>query len=148
MKTKIDHFLNSLDRSPRTIFAYRNALEQYIKAVGEDAELNTDTYIKFLVTLKDKSSATQRLYTTAVLKFYLFCKAGNWAELKDATSHYTKKSAQRAVYFNREAVEKMISYCEFLHEGLLDLRDRAFLLTLVDTGLRIFRSMLPQTRRY
>ncbi len=31
----------------------------------------------------------------------------------------------------------MITYCKSLQEGLLDLRDRAFLLTLVDTGLQI-----------
>jgi hypothetical protein len=45
IKTKIDHFLNSLDRSPKTVFTYRNALEQYVKVVGEDAELTTDTFI-------------------------------------------------------------------------------------------------------
>jgi integrase/recombinase XerC len=148
IKTTIDHFLNSLDRSPKTVFTYPNALEGYAKVVGEDAELNTDPFIKFLIALNDKSPATQRVYTTAVLKFYVFCKVRNWAELKDATSHYTEKSGQRAVNFNREALEKMIAYYESLRGCLFDLRDRAFVLTLADTGLRVSEECSLKARRY
>jgi len=137
MKTEIYRFLNTLQRSPQTIFAYGNALEQFVKAVGEDADLNIETYTKFLTSLENKSASTQRIYTTAVLKFYAFCKAGNWAELKEATRHYTRKSGKRIVNFNHDAVEKVVSYCESLKGDLFALRDRAFVLTLVDTGLRI-----------
>jgi len=140
MKTNINLFLDTLDRSPKTIFAYKNALSQFSQVVGENAELNTETYIKFLISLKQKSPSTQRVYRTAVLKFYAFCKAGNWAELKEATQHYTRKPGKRIVNFNRDAVEKIINYCESLNKENADLealRDRAFVLTLVDTGLRI-----------
>src|SRR5690349_2129779 len=137
MRIEINSFLNSFNRSPKTIFAYRNALEQFVKTVGENAELNTESYIKFLSALKNKSPSTQRVYRTAVLKFYAFCKAGNWAELKEATDHYTRKQGKRIVNFNREAIEQMIVYCESLSGDLFALRDRAFVLTLVDTGLRI-----------
>ena len=78
IKTEINNFLNTLDRAPKTIFAYRNALQQFLNVVGEDAELNTATYIRFLVSLQNKSPSTQRVYISAVLKFYTFCKAGNW----------------------------------------------------------------------
>ncbi len=137
MKSEISRFLETLDRSPRTIFTYRNSLEQFVKVVGDGAELNTEAYVKFLASLKNKSPSTQRVYTTAVLKFYAFCKSGNWAELKEATAHYTRKSGKRIVNFNREALEKIIMHCESLNGDLLALRDRAFVLTLVDTGLRI-----------
>jgi site-specific recombinase XerD len=137
MRHEINRFLETLDRSPKTIFAYRNALSQFTQVVGDNAELNTDTYIRFLVSLKQKSPSTQRVYRTAVLKFYAFCKAGNWAELQEATKHYTRKPGKRIVNFNREAVEKIINYCESLNTDLEALRDRAFVLTLVDTGLRI-----------
>src|SRR6266540_1413326 len=103
MKTEINSFLNSLDRSPKTIFAYRNALEQLMKVVGENAELNTATYLEFLVSLQNKSPSTQRVYTTAVLKFYKFCKAGNLTELQEATQRYKHTSGKRIVTFNREA---------------------------------------------
>ena len=75
MEKEIEFFLDSLTHSPKTIFAYRNALEQFVKAVGKNAELSTATYIEFLASLRDKSSSTQRVYTTAVLKFYKFCQS-------------------------------------------------------------------------
>jgi site-specific recombinase XerD len=137
MKKDINRFLDTLGRSPNTIFAYRNALEQFVKVVGEDAELNTEMYSKFLISLKQKSASTQRVYTTAVLKLYAFCKAGNWAELKEATAYYRRRSGKRIVNFDREAIEQVIKYCSRLNGDLLALRDRAFVLTLADTGLRI-----------
>ena len=145
MKTEINRFLDTLDRSPKTIFAYRNGLAQFVKAVGEDAELNTETYAKFLISLKNKSASTQRVYITAVLKFYAFSKAGNWVELKEVTEQYRRRSGKRIVRFNRDAVEKVIEFCSSLSAdtsaslstNLEALRDRAFVLTLVDTGLRI-----------
>ena len=145
MKTKIKAFLETLDRSPRTIFAYRNALNQFVSVVGEDVELNLSAYTKFLISIKSKSPATKRVYTTAIRKFYAFHKAWNPDELKEVTEHYTRTQGKRIVNFNREAVEKVIAYCVSLNsesassprEALEALRDRAFVLTLVDTGLRI-----------
>lgn len=137
MNERIEHFLSTLQRSPRTVFTYRNALRQFVNTVGDDAELNTATYTDFLSSLRDKSPSTQRVYRTAVLKFYAFCKAGNFAELKEATEHYTRRQGKRIVNFNREAVEQIIAYCATLTGSLLALRDRAFVLTLADTGLRI-----------
>ena len=140
MKTQINHFLDTLDRSPKTIFAYRNALEQFIKVVGEDAEMNIESYTAFLKAIKLKSPSTKGIYTTAVRQLYAFCKAGNSDELKEATKHYTRNQGKRIVNFNREAVEKVIEYCSSLSGNLEALRDRAFVLTLVDTGLRISES--------
>ena len=145
IETNINRFLETLDRSPKTIFAYRNALEQFVKAVGVDAELNTQTYTIFLTSIKTKAPSTKRVYTTAVRKFYAFSKAGNWFEMKEATEHYTRNQGKRIVNFNREAVEKVIEFCSSLSTNtsaslstnLEALRDRAFVLTLVDTGLRI-----------
>ena len=145
METKIKTFLETLDRSPRTVFAYGNALNQFVLVVGKDANLDLTTYTKFLNSIKSKSPATKRVYTTAVRKFYAFHKAWNADELKEATEHYTRLQGKRIVNFNREGVEKVIAYCESLRaeagsssrENLEALRDRAFVLTLADTGLRI-----------
>jgi len=142
---QIEHFLGTFQRSPRTVFAYRNALNQFVKIVGASANLNTQTYVKFISALRDKSPSTQRVYRTAVLKFYAFCKAGNPAELKEATEHYTRNQGKRIVHFNRAEIEKVIAHCAALtgeasESGaaqLEALRDRAFVLTLADTGLRI-----------
>ncbi len=137
MKTEINRFLDSLSRSPRTIRTYRHSLDLFERCVGDDAELNLETYTKFLNSLKSKSPSTQRVHTTAVQKFYAFCRAGNAAELKEATEHFTRKPGKRIVNFNREAVEAVIAHCDTLQGDLAALRDRAFVLTLADTGLRI-----------
>jgi len=137
METKIKDFLETLDRSPRTIFAYRFALKQFVRVVGEDAELNLTTYTKFLTAIKSKSPSTKHIYATAVRRFYAFCKAWNSDELKDATKHYTRNQGKRIVNFNRDIVEKVIEHCDSLNGSLEALRDRAFVLTLADTGLRI-----------
>jgi len=137
MQSKIDDFLSTLNRSKKTIAAYSYALRRFVSVVGLDAELNAETYVKFLKSIKDLSPSTNRIWRTAVLKFYAFCKAGNWAELDEATKHYTRKSGKRIVNFNREAVEKVIAHCASLSGDLEALRDCAFTLTLADTGLRI-----------
>jgi integrase/recombinase XerC len=137
MEPKIKAFLDTLDRSPRTVFAYRNALNQFIRVVGDDAALNLETYTAFLASIKSKSPATKRVYTTAVRKFYAFHKAWNADALKEATDHYTRNPGKRIVNFNREAVDKVIHYCSSLNADLEAMRDRAFVLTLADTGLRI-----------
>ena len=145
MEAKIKAFLETLDRSPRTIFAYRNALRQFVIVVGENAALNLDTYIKFLSAIKSKPPATKQLYATAVRRFYAFHKAWNSDDLKEATKHHARNPGKRIVNFNREALEKVIVYCASLdgksakspRKVLEDLRDRAFVLTLADTGLRI-----------
>ena len=56
LKTEIKRFLDTLDRSPRTVFTYQNALKQFVYAVGEEnVELTAEIYTKFLATLKSKS---------------------------------------------------------------------------------------------
>ena len=145
MQSKIEDFLSTLKRQKTTIAAYRYALRRFVEVVGANAELNTEAYIKFLTAIKDLSPSTSRIWRTAVLKFYIFCKAGNLTELENATEHYTSKPGRRIVNFNREAVEKVITHCEAMSGDALTslsakleaLRDRAFVLTLADTGLRI-----------
>jgi integrase/recombinase XerC len=137
LKTEIKRFLDTLDRSPRTISTYENALKQFMYVVGEDVELTPENYSKFLTAFKSASPSTKNTYGSAVRKFYKFCKAGHAEEIRDITEHFTRQKGKRFVTFNREAVEKVIAYCTQLDGGLEALRDRAFVLTLVDTGLRI-----------
>ena len=54
-----------------------------------------------------------------------------------AKRQYSKRQGVHLPNFDRQVVEKVISYCGTLGRNLIALRDRAFILTLVDTGLRI-----------
>lgn len=137
MKTQIDHFLDTLDASKNTIDTYRYALQRFISIVGEDAPLDAQTFENFLQEIKDYSPSTKQIWRSAVLGLYKFCKSKDLAEVQNLIHHYTRRQAKRIVNFNRNAIEQVIKYCSQLSGDLPALRDRAFVLTLVDTGLRI-----------
>jgi site-specific recombinase XerD len=137
METKIKAFLETLDRSPRTISTYRNALRQFVKIVGDDAELNLETFIAFLVAIRPMSPASKQVYTTALKKFYRFYKICSSDELDEAIEHYTRRLGKRIQNVDTHLAEQVIQYCLSLSGDLEALRDRAFVLTLADTGLRI-----------
>jgi len=137
MQAQINHFLDTLDLSQNTVTAYRYGLQRFMSIVGEDAPLNVETYETFLVAIKEFSPSTKQIWRSAVLGLYAFCKSGDLAAMKGITKHYTRKQGKRMVNFNREAIEQVIEYCSRLNGDLPALRDRAFVLTLADTGLRI-----------
>ena len=137
MQNEIKRFLDTLDLSANTIDAYRYALQRFVYIVGDDAPLNAETFEKFLVEIKDYSPSTRQIWRSAVLGFYTFSRSDDLAEIQTLIRHYTRRGSKRIVNFNREAIEQVIEYCSQLGGDLPALRDRAFVLTLADTGLRI-----------
>jgi site-specific recombinase XerD len=137
MKEQINHFLSTLDASENTLRTYTYALQRFVEIVGEDASLNAETFERFLSAIKDYSPSTRQIWRSAVLGLYTFSKSSDLAEIKVLIKHYTRKQGKRMVNFDREAIEKVIEYCSQLSGDLRALRDRAFVLTLADTGLRI-----------
>lgn len=137
MQEQINRFLDTLDLSKNTIDTYRYALRRFVEIVGENAPLNTETFEKFLVEIKDYAPSTKQIWHSALLGLYTFCRSNDLAEIQGIIRHYTRKQGKRIVNFDREAVEKVIEYCSRLSGDLPALRDRAFVLTLADTGLRI-----------
>ena len=129
----------SKTRSQKTHKTYAHALKTFAEIVNS-APLTTDTFIKFLLKIVDANPSTQALYRSAVMGLYIFSsKYGRVeiAELIAAKRQYSKRLGSRLPNFDREAIEKMISFCNSLSGDLMALRDRAFVLTLADTGLRI-----------
>ncbi len=136
-------FLESVKyaRSAKTYDTYNQAMKTFISVTNDNAPLTTETYIDFLKSLRDYSPSTQATYKTAVLGLYsYFGENGgvvNLFALRSATKRYIKKKGQRLPEFDRDAIEKLVSYAKQLSGTLSNLRDRAFVLTLADTGLRI-----------
>jgi integrase len=126
-------------RSPKTHKTYAQALKTFTAVVGDDP-LTTETYIKFLRRTKDINPSTQAIYRSAIMGLYLYASQYtkiDVAALTQAKRRYAQRKGYRLPTFDREAIEKIILYCEALQSGLINLRDRAFVLTLADTGLRI-----------
>ncbi len=126
-------------RSQKTHRTYAQALRTFTAIVG-DAPLLTETYVRFLRKTKDMNPATQAIYRSAIMGLYLYASKYmdvNVAALSQAKRQYGQRRGYRLPTFNRTAIEKVILHCEAMRNGLAELRDRAFVLTLADTGLRI-----------
>jgi site-specific recombinase XerD len=113
-------------------------------------KLTEEAIAWFAATLKDYAPATERLYLTAAAGFYEFLAAEqltapNLPRLRLLIRQRARKPGQRLPQFPREQIETMIDFAINLahtttsnnQERLRNLRDRAFLITLGDTGLRV-----------
>lgn len=135
MNQQAEKYLKTLDRLPNTLKTYRWALDYYFQLVGE--ELNNEQYEQFLVEIRDLSPSSKRVLLSAVMGLYNYCEIPDAAKREKLNEHYTRKLKAKPVIFDRPAVEQILAYCDGLRGDLMALRDRAFVLTLADTGFRI-----------
>lgn len=145
-------------RSENTTRAYANALSAFMRVLKEHwiepespvSQLSEDGLAWMLSYLKIFSSATERLYTQAVKGFYEYLAAErlaviNLPRLEQFIRQRTRRAGQRMPQFPREDIERVLEFVNNFTSNLSDkpeehlraLRDRAFLLTLADTGLRV-----------
>jgi site-specific recombinase XerD len=146
-----------LSRSANTSRTYRQTLQSFRATLGRldvDAarlparRAREDWITSFASDLKQRSPATERLYLTAAAGWYEYLAAQQLADVNLARVHLlirqrARRAGQRLPQFPRSAIEQVLeSVAEPApsadpHERLRRLRDRAFLLTLADTGLRV-----------
>jgi integrase/recombinase XerC len=144
-------------RSSNTALSYAKGLQFFtetLKGMGLEAsstpvsQLSEDAVPGLLDALKAFSPATEQLYLVAAKRFYNFLAARKWAEinlprLNEFILQQARRPGRRLPQFPRDDIEKVIDHISQLVpsadpvERLRDLRDRAFLLTLADTGLRV-----------
>jgi len=149
----------ALSRSENTARTYRNGLIVFTQVLREyhiDPEISSidvlkeDAILWFTRWLKTYSPTTERLYLTAVHGFYEFLAAENLAEInlpriKLLIRQRARRVGQRLPQFPRDEIDVIIRYAINLAASpsgndsvrLRALRDRAFLLTLADSGLRV-----------
>jgi len=157
----IDAFLQnlSLSRSANTARTYRNGMREFVIILqkhGKNAEsepvenLQEDTIAWLAAGLKKYAATTERLYLTAVTQFFEFLSAEklasvNLARVRLLIKQRARRPGQRLPQFPKHAIEIVLDYAiklsqlptEDENEKLRNLRDRAFLITLADTGLRV-----------
>lgn len=161
IKRSIDFYINniSLARSENTARTYRNALNLFQEVLeaynlpietSMIEELPEDAIAWFAKYLKIYSPATERLYLSAAKGYYEYLAGENIAELnlpriRMLIRQRARRYGQRLPQFPRDEIDEMNIYAQSLvnlhpedvSERLRNLRDRAFLLTLADTGLRV-----------
>ena len=148
-----------LSRSSNTARTYHNAIN-YFRNLLESKKVNIDATpptefseeaVAWLADdLKEMSPATERLYLTAVIGFYHYLVAEqlaspNLPRIQLIIRQRARRMGHRLPQFPKDYIEKVLDYAIYLAspenvnevERLRILRDRAFLLTLADTGLRV-----------
>ena len=157
----IQNYLNSvkLSRSANTFRTYANAMRLFSDVLAKNgldpksadlSELTEDAVIWMATALKDFSSATEQVYMTATVGLYEFIAGENLAQInlprvRLLIKQRTRKPGVRLPQFPKADIEKVLDYAENLsskptesvEERRINLRDRAFLITLADTGLRV-----------
>lgn len=159
--TAIDSYINSvkLARSPRTAATYKNALNYFQETLSVNkiepdttpiGSLSEDTILLMTNSLKNHAPTTERLYLTAVSGFFEFLVAEKLVEInlpriRLLIQQRARKPGQRLPQFPASQIDLILEKAEVLRtrnfqdeaEHLANLRDRAFLFTLADTGLRV-----------
>jgi len=148
-----------LARSENTLLAYRTALDNLILTLsdrGIDVEkvsidgITEEVIGWFAQDLKDYAATTEQLYMTAAKGFLEYLVAEELAEInlskvKLLIRQRTRRPGKRLPQFPAENITRIIDHFEQIpmtkgddeNEYLRALRDRAFLITLADTGLRV-----------
>lgn len=162
----ITNYLDTIkvSRSEHTARAYKNALnifqavlvEQWLDPKTTPAEkLTEDALSHFGIYLKNYSPATERLYLQAVVSFYRYVSAERLADINLPRMDLLIKQRKRKVgirlpQFPANDIESVLTFVKDAgnlvtaaqdkadpNVRLRAMRDRAFLLTLADTGLRV-----------
>ncbi|MCL4257481.1 MAG: tyrosine-type recombinase/integrase [Anaerolineales bacterium] len=156
----VDRYLDSvkLARSQNTALTYKKSIEAFltclraegIAATAPLSELKEDAVAHFAAYSKNKSPATERLRLQAAAGFYEFLAAEQLADpnlprVRMLIRQRGRRPGPRLPQFPREAIEQMLDYAEGLDqlpaadevEALRNKRDKAFILTLGETGLRV-----------
>jgi integrase/recombinase XerC len=157
----IESYLRSVSqaRSLNTARTYKNAMQTFLDMLRarkidpdslEIARLPEDTVAWMAGYLKDHAPTTERLYLTAVARFFEYIAAENLASVnlprvRLLIQQRARRPGIRLPQFPKDAIEKVLDYITGLvnavseddNDRLRNLRDRAFLLTLADTGLRV-----------
>ncbi|PWH19469.1 MAG: hypothetical protein DDG59_03105 [Anaerolineae bacterium] len=145
-------------RSQNTYRSYANALAFFLKTIQKKASMQDPplstiketAVLDFIEGLRSYSPATEKLYLTALYRFYEFLSASqfvaiNLPNVRLLIRQRARRSGQRLPQFPKNKIEEIIKYAINLTlslpskpaERLRLLRDRALILTLADTGMRI-----------
>jgi len=128
--------------SKQTLHTYTQGIKTFVRTVGVQAPVTTETYIAFLKAI-NFSPSTVRTYKSAVIDYYKFCHSEHGIEidilaLAEATHRYAPKMGELLPNFDQGAIEKLIEHALTLTASLVDLRNRAFIVTAADSGFRAF----------
>lgn len=157
----ISMYLDSvyLSRSEATYRTYKNAMHKFTKVLTvskvdpEEApitDLSEDSIAWFAAELKSYAPATEQCYLTAATGLFEYIAGEeimeiNLPRVRLLIKQRARRPGIRLPQFPRNQIEDVLDYALALNQQpvederqqLINYRDRAFLVTLADTGLRV-----------
>ena len=157
----ISEYLNvvKVARSQNTTLTYGKALKEFKKVLVKSkidpdtspaSALTEDLASRFVMHLKSFSPATEQVYVRALARFFKYLSAERLAEINLPRmdlliEQRARKPGIRLPQFPTNEIEQVLDFVADAaslsagseNERLRAMRDRAFLLTLADTGLRV-----------
>ncbi|HNK64517.1 MAG TPA: tyrosine-type recombinase/integrase [Anaerolineales bacterium] len=152
-------------RSKPTMLAYRNALLIFSEVLEKRAlppqvtpiaNLTEEAFAKFVEHLSTYATATEQLYLQAVKGFYLFADAEGFMDVNQSRltvliRQRSRRPGTRVPQFPAEDIEALLDKVQDVSSLIVTTseeedapnvklrayRDRAFLITLADTGFRV-----------
>ena len=148
-----------LSRSYNTFITYRKAMEHFL-AVAEahhvdtakagTRELSEDAVTWMIKSLQHHAPSSERLYLTALTGFFEYLAAENITgvnlqKVRLLIKQRARKPGIRLPQFPKDAITTLLEQLEVfpVNDALVDndklriMRDKAFLITLGETGLRV-----------
>jgi integrase/recombinase XerC len=153
-----------LTRSEHTMRAYKNALNVFSEVLVEKwldpaitpvDKLTEDVVSPFAIYLKSYAPATEHLYLQAAKGFYEYVDSERFAEInlsrvRTLIRQRSRRPGIRLPQFPSDDIERLLDHVNIIENIALPaededkttarlraMRDRAFLLMLADTGLRV-----------
>lgn len=157
----VERFLVTISqaRSENTALTYSHAMVLFLQVLEKNhlppkqtpsTRLSEDAVAWMISRLKDHAPSTERLYLTAVTRFYEYLAAENLSSInlprvQMLIHQRARRPGIRLPMFPRDNIDIIVEHMlskkypssTVIEENLRNLRDRAFLVTLADTGLRV-----------
>lgn len=144
-------------RSANTANSYAKGLRLFCQILEKNgfsvketpvSQITEDSLPWLLDALKKFAPATEQLYSATVTRFFNFLMAEklsdiNLPRMREIVRMRTRRIGQRLPQFPRTDIDQILEFFQAMPlssteaEYLRDLRDRAFLIVLADTGLRV-----------
>lgn len=163
IQESVNKYLQSVksSRSENTFKTYDNAMQAFLLLLEDKniapvkadiTELREESVDWMIQSLRYYAASTERLYLTAVMGYFEYLAAENLIPInlprvRLFIKQRARKPGTRLPQFPRDAIAKILDYMERLPASmpadleisgkLQQYRDRAFILTLAETGLRV-----------
>jgi integrase/recombinase XerC len=144
LSTLVDRYLLRCDvegKSPRTVRAYRETLSRFVRVLAEDGASTTASEIEsahvytYLGRYTHLRTETRHRYFREVRCFFNWLVAADYLERSPFRGMRNVRLPQRIVQpFSTQDVATLLAACPAATP--MGVRDRAILLTLLDTGIR------------